>query len=88
MSELPNKHVFCPSCGYILDAATSLDDQVIAPKEGDIGICFQCGTLLEYEEGYFVHELSSETLKELQKEYPETYNQLINLRNEIISFVA
>lgn len=87
MSQLPNKHVSCPTCGYTLDAATAMDKNKALPKKGDLGICFKCGTYLEYEEGYFVHELSSENIEQLKQNYPETYNTLINLRNEIISFV-
>lgn len=76
MAQLPNNHVFCPSCGHQLDAATIIEGKALRPKEGDIGICFKCGTLFEYEEGYFVHELPDEKLMELKKDYPQTYDLL------------
>lgn len=87
MSELTNKHAFCPTCGYHLDAAICMSKDNALPKAGDLSICFRCGTLLEFEEGYFVHELSDKMIQYLAHNEPETYKQLINLRNEIISFV-
>jgi len=64
-----------------------MTEEKALPKAGDLSICFKCGTLLEYEEGYFVHELSDKRLRELANDEPEIYQQLINLRNEVISFV-
>jgi hypothetical protein len=37
----------CPSCGRLLDAATSFD-HVNAPKPGDFTVCVYCGVLLRF----------------------------------------
>ncbi len=37
----------CPSCGRVLNAATSLD-HVDAPKPGDFTVCVDCGVLLRF----------------------------------------
>lgn len=83
MPELENKFVKCPICDYKLDGATSMEDPQIKPKPGDIGICFNCGALLQYEEGYFVHELPEEYRKTLFLHDPEFYSTLLAMQRQI-----
>jgi hypothetical protein len=84
--ELPNKHAACPNCGEKLDAATSVTDKNAIPKEGDIGICFKCGTLLEYEEGFFVHELSQKSLDAIKLIDENLYITLVNTQTTVKLF--
>jgi len=84
--ELPNKYATCPKCGEKLDASTSVTKEAVTPKEGDIGVCFKCGTLLEYEEGYFVHELGDEKLNELKILQPELHRILLITQQAILFF--
>jgi hypothetical protein len=44
--ELPP--VRCPDCNYELDAASHPFDPAARPSPGDITVCFQCTTFLEY----------------------------------------
>jgi predicted RNA-binding Zn-ribbon protein involved in translation (DUF1610 family) len=37
----------CPLCGHKLDGASAVDDDD-RPKEGDIGVCISCATVLQY----------------------------------------
>jgi len=39
----------CPSCGYLLDAATPLKAGT-KPAPGDISLCAMCGVWLVYDE--------------------------------------
>lgn len=87
MAKLPNNYVKCPKCGKTLNSATSVDDPNAIPKEGDLSVCFGCGTLLEYEEGWFVHELPAETLEKLKRNEPESYASLMNLREYIVRMI-
>lgn len=41
----------CPHCQYEMDACTSVDGDAV-PKEGDISVCLNCGSFLEFN-----HEL-------------------------------
>jgi len=75
--ELPNKHATCPICGEKLDGGTAVTDNNAIPQEGDIGVCYKCGTLLEYEEGFFVHEIDQSTLDGLKLLDENLYRQLI-----------
>lgn len=84
--ELPNKQATCPNCGEKLDGATSVSDTKAFPKAGDIGVCFKCGALLEYEEGFFVHELSEITLIGIKVLDETAYNQLIFIQKSIKEF--
>lgn len=83
--ELPNKYSKCPVCQSVLDAATIVnEDHPCLPKPGDVSICFVCGTLLEYEEGFFVHTLSEDSLDDIRTNNPDTYLQLILAQKEIL----
>lgn len=83
--ELENKNVKCPTCGSKLDASTCITDKDILPEKGDLSICVYCGTLLEYEDNQFVHELSEDSLYILKITDPEIYFTLLTARREIIS---
>ena len=37
----------CPSCGYVLDAATAVKGNA-RPKRGDISVCGMCGLMLVF----------------------------------------
>jgi len=86
--ELPNKYATCPHCGEKLDGSTCVTKEIAIPKEGDIGVCFKCGTLLEYEEGFFVHELPEATLNGFKLLDPKLYLQLIFTQKAIQRFRA
>lgn len=39
----------CPSCGKKLDAATAVSEAA-RPKDGDLTVCFYCGSILVFGE--------------------------------------
>jgi hypothetical protein len=38
----------CPVCKTEHNAATAIDGKHVSPKPGDISICYECATILEY----------------------------------------
>jgi hypothetical protein len=40
--------VRCPDCNYPLDAASDPTDRAARPNPGDMTVCFQCTTFLEF----------------------------------------
>ena len=85
--ELNNKFVNCPTCNRTLDGATCVDNEDILPKIGDLSVCMYCGTILEYEDGLFLHAISDESLESLKITDPPTYNLLIRTHNLIRTMI-
>jgi hypothetical protein len=52
----------CPSCGKLLDAATSITDPGASPSPDDMTICVGCGAILKFDKDLHLQEL-------LQKDY-------------------
>jgi hypothetical protein len=87
-SKLPNAYAACPCCGKTLDAATAIaDERDPIPEAGDFSICLYCGTILEYEEDFFLHVASDDRLSQLNGSEPAVYQQLIQVRNAIQTFI-
>lgn len=85
MPELPNKFANCPVCDTKLDGATCVDgDDEIIPQAGDVSVCMYCGTILEYEDGLFVHEISDKKLEQIKIEDYSTYSLLLRIQQEIL----
>lgn len=58
------KPSICPLCGYTLDAATNADSgDKIAPKPGDVTVCFGCAGILEFTEDMGVRLADVATLE-------------------------
>ena len=79
-SKLPNAYAACPCCGKKLDGATELSGDEATPQAGDFSICLYCGTILEYEEGFFLHVASDESLSRLNSAEPEVYQQMMQVQ--------
>lgn len=41
----------CPNCGYPLDGAAPANapESDVSPKEGDLSVCINCGTILQFD---------------------------------------
>ena len=55
----------CPSCGYRLEAATSVAGSFV-PCPGDLSFCFSCGALNQFAEDLTVRIPSPEALAKLE----------------------
>lgn len=84
MPELPNKFVFCPNCGKQLDGTTFIKRGDVMPRPGDLSICFYCGTILEFEEGFFVHEFTKDMIDSLKITNPRQYDLLIETKTLLL----
>lgn len=47
MTSFCHEETACPGCGALLNAALPMEGQE-GPKAGDVSICAECGSLLEY----------------------------------------
>lgn len=65
----------CPGCGAVLNAATGTDSESV-PREGDISVCYKCGSLLEFNEDLSVRLLDSSDMKKLDWETVEELEKI------------
>lgn len=86
MPEIPNKFAFCPVCKSRLDGASFLKKGEVMPVPGDISVCVYCETILEFEEGLFVHELPGEELERIRVQEPKHYRMIMTVKDAITQF--
>lgn len=55
----------CTACGHELDGATAIDDNILAPKSGDVAICIHCGHLMAMDDQLNLRNLTDEEMKEV-----------------------
>lgn len=67
----------CPGCNKTVNAATGTDG-VSVPSQGDLSICFNCGTLLVFNEDLTVRILELEELVLLDQTVRDELNQIQN----------
>jgi len=61
----------CPKCGYKnMDTATDVEGTAVAPKPGDVSICWGCGGLLVFDEGMRMYAPSRAELDRIFEEAP------------------
>ena len=61
---------YCPSCGYKMNAATSLENDAV-PKSGDFSVCLRCGEILRFDENLLLRVVPLkewDTLPKYEKE--------------------
>ena len=67
----------CPSCGSKNDGATLVEGaESISPKDGDLGVCFYCGTIYAYQDDVTtLKEVSDEELAKYPMELLTTVDR-------------
>lgn len=70
----------CPVCMYKLNAATALDGMA-APTEGDVTLCINCASILEFGDELQLLVATQKTLNDLPD---ETIEELQNLQRQLI----
>jgi hypothetical protein len=68
----------CLTCGYLLDAATAVDRGRKPPKEGDLSMCLNCGTVLCMHDGQWRPATAADT-----KGYEEVLHKMQAARIEV-----
>lgn len=74
----------CPKCAVKLDAVTPLHHRN-APKPGDLTVCFQCATVLRFDESLHALALGAGEFKRIPRDVRQ---QLENAQRAIRSFHA
>jgi hypothetical protein len=75
----------CPECGAPLDAVSSARGGKDPPNAGDVSICIQCGTLLEFNNDISSRKLSPEAFAALPHEYRETLRRMQAHQRDIVA---
>jgi hypothetical protein len=73
----------CPTCGAVLDRATSATGEQATPSAGDITLCLYCGHLLEFGPDLKLREPSAEHLRECRREDPVIFDKLLRAQARI-----
>jgi len=58
----------CPSCGWILDAATSLGKKGATPAYESISLCSYCGGINIFDVGLMLRAASLEEIEEFKRD--------------------
>lgn len=77
MSDIPYKHT-CPHCGAKHGAVSVVNrDEPHMPEPGSFGICFDCGGVFEFAEGW------NTVVSVDEAEWP---SELVEARNQILEW--
>lgn len=68
-----HKRSTCPTCGKVIDAATSHGSAPRGPRGGDFGACWGCGQILRYNADLSIRASS---LDEVSEHSPELVRKL------------
>jgi hypothetical protein len=58
----------CPACKYVNDRATSLEDESLVPKAGDLSVCLNCGEIMIFNDDLTTRSVTLNDLAELPPE--------------------
>lgn len=74
----------CPVCHYKMDhtaAATKEGRQ--KPSEGDLSVCFRCGTATKFDKNLIMVPLTAEDMAEIELEDPDVYLKMRKVQGVI-----
>lgn len=77
--------LYCPNCNKLLDAATSIEKNVRAPRDGDCSICAYCYEVNMYKEvgsEITLVPAPDEMVSTLMLAEPELYSKLETLKSK------
>lgn len=66
LSDHASPRCKCPSCGYILDAATNIGGKQ-SPSYGDISICYNCCGICVYDVGLMLRAATPDEIEGFRK---------------------
>lgn len=71
----------CPSCGFIFDAATSLEKPEARPQPGDVSVCIRCATVTEFAADFSLRKVSHDEFQSLPIDIQNIlYKTIISIR--------
>lgn len=72
MSSFATPRTLCPNCGHTFDRAGETDkEHPRAPKPGDLGLCIECATVLQYDDSLRMRLIPPAELAEIYRQQPE-----------------
>ena len=75
----------CPHCGYVIDAATTLDGEPPAVSPGDLTVCFGCGEALTFDATLHLTKITARARATLSR---AEQRDLRNIQTAIRKFLA
>ncbi len=66
----------CPTCKYVNDAATYLQDESAQPKPGDFSVCLHCGEILIFNDDLTTRGVTLDDLVDLSPEFHTELNRM------------
>jgi hypothetical protein len=70
----------CPTCQYLNDAATYLQDETVQPKPDDFSVCLNCGEILIFNADLTTRSV---TLNDLVDLPPEIHAELTRMQRAV-----
>lgn len=68
----------CPTCQTVLDSTTGITDKEAEPTPiYTLTVCATCGELLRFDKDMKHEKIPGDTLKDLEKNHPDTYATLM-----------
>lgn len=75
--ETFNMDCECPSCGANTNQLTGIND-VKKPREGDISICFLCGSINKFNKDFTLEEVDEEFMSDLKEKNPDIHKTIMD----------
>lgn len=73
----------CPECGTFVNMHTAVNaDKYIAPEEGDISLCFTCGSINCFDEDIQLRKATDEEISDITPDNMETIRKVQEFINE------
>lgn len=63
-----NNYQICPSCFYMLEEHTCIEDDSAKPRANDISICFKCATILVFDDALKIQIAPQEVIDSFDSE--------------------
>ncbi|HTH42901.1 MAG TPA: hypothetical protein VL498_07035 [Terracidiphilus sp.] len=73
----------CPQCRHELDAATKVTGNAGGPDPGDLTVCLNCGTILQFTPALALERASRETLSDFLQKEPNNFIMLMRAKKGI-----
>ena len=83
MDEYRVKTSPCPSCRYELDAATKVSGDHGGPDPGDLTVCLNCGTILQFTPILGLEKASRAVLSDFLDKEPNNFIMLMRAKKAI-----
>lgn len=74
----------CPFCGELLDAATPTENKNWRPEPGDISMCINCTSFLQFDEDLHLVGLTAAEFAGLPKDQRDYLHRMRQVAHEMV----